>query len=181
MADERPLVTIDVDGVLCRPPFGINPGSGRNKLRDKAGGWSPLWPMERFRYLGRRPMPGAAEGLQKLVQKYRCEVLSARGQAAEPHTRRWMRANLGADIPINLRPHWRESSARFKARMAPALASSVHIEDDPHTALWLSELLPHVLLVDWPRNAWLQGENIHRISSIAEAPDLLTRLLSKQP
>lgn len=178
MSDDRPLVTIDMDGVLCRPPFGLNPGTGRNKRRDKGGKWNVLWPLERVRYLGRKPMAGAQEGLDGLLAEYRCEVLSARSTAAEGYTRGWVRSKLGADLRMNLRPHWRETSARFKARMAVELGASVHIEDDPHTARWLSELIPHVLLVDWPRNEWLDGDNIHRITSIDEAPALIRRLLA---
>jgi hypothetical protein len=81
-------------------------------------------------------------------------------------------------LQLNLRPHWRETSARFKARVTTDLGTTVHIEDDPHTARWLSELIPHVLLVDWPRNKWLEGDNIHRITSIDEAPGLIRRLLA---
>jgi hypothetical protein len=178
MTDERPIVTIDIDGVLCRPPFGINPGRGEHKRRDKPGKWSVLWPLERFRYVARKPMPGAKRGLRDLMTSFECQVLSARSSAAERYTRGWIRSKLGAELPMNLRPQWKESSAQFKARLAPELGSSVHIEDDPHTAKWLAELIPHVLLVDWPRNDWLEGSNIHRISSIAEAPELIQRLLS---
>lgn len=178
MTDDRPLVTIDVDGVLCRPPFGLNPGSGRNKNRATTGKWNVLWPLERIRYVGRKPMPGAREGLQGLIREYRCEVLSARGTAAGGYTRGWIGSRLDAELHVNLRPHWRETSARFKARVASELGASVHIEDDPHTARWLAELIPHVLLVDWPRNEWLDGDNIHRITSIDEAPALIRRLLA---
>jgi hypothetical protein len=178
MHGEQPLITIDIDGVLSRPPFGFNPGSGRNKRRDKVGRWNILWPLERLRYVGRRPMLGARDGLQRLSGDYRCEVLSARGAAAERYTRGWIQSRLGVALPLNLRPHWRESSAQFKARVAPSLGSTIHIEDDPHTARWLAELIPHVLLVDWPRNEWLEGDNIHRIASIAEAPELVAGLLS---
>ena len=30
---ERQLLTFDMDGVLCRPPLGINPGTGTGKRR----------------------------------------------------------------------------------------------------------------------------------------------------
>ena len=122
-------------------------------------------------------MPCLAERACQPRSHQEGEAVSARSASAERYTRGWVRSKLGAEPPLNLRPHWRETSARFKARVALAMGASAHIEDDPHTARWLSELIPHVLLVDWPRNEWLEGENIHRISSIAEAPELLARLL----
>ncbi|MBK7328813.1 MAG: hypothetical protein IPI85_06955 [Dehalococcoidia bacterium] len=65
MSPERPLLTFDMDGVLCRPPFGINPGSGRHKRRDAPGQKGLLWATESWRYHFRKPMPGAVEGYKE--------------------------------------------------------------------------------------------------------------------
>ena len=56
------------------------------------------------------------------------------------------------------------------------LQPMAHFEDDPFTAQWLSELLPAVFLVDWKRNRWLQGANIHRVQRIADALGALDQL-----
>jgi hypothetical protein len=177
----RLIVTFDLDGVLCRPPFGINPGSGRHKRRDTPGKRGPLWLTERWRYLGRRPMPGAAEGFRLLAARYDCRVVSARGEQARALTERWLQRYLGAVPPLYLRPHWRETSAAYKARLLPELGAVAHFEDDPHTARWLADLLPAVFLVDWPRNRWLEGPRLHRIPTIAAALPLIEDLSTKHP
>lgn len=173
MPGARPLVTVDLDGVLCRPPFGINPGPGRNKRRDVPGKAGVLWLTERWRYRGRRPMPGAVEGIRALQASFDVAVLSARGEAARSLTEAWFRRHFGFVPQLYIRPHWRETSAQFKARRVVELGAIAHIEDDPHTAEWLAELVEAVCLVDWPRNRWLAGERIHRIRGIADAAAVL--------
>ncbi|MCS7296036.1 MAG: hypothetical protein RMK15_02020 [Chloroflexota bacterium] len=175
----RPLVSFDLDGVLARPPFGINPGTNRGKRRDAPGRWNPLWPFERWRYAGRRPMPGAREALMAARSHGEVIVVSARGEAARSSTERWLRRHFGWVPPIFLRPSWRERSAQFKVRVLSELRPCVHVEDDPHTAEWLAEILPHVVLVDWRRNRWLRRPNIHRVASLTEVPALLERLVSQ--
>jgi hypothetical protein len=165
----RPVVTLDIDGVLARPPFGINPGRGIGKSRDKHGKWNLAWPLERWRYRGRRLMNGVGPGWQELAETYDCRVVSARGQAALGATQAWFEEQLGFVPEIHLRPHWRETSAQFKARKVTELGSVAHFEDDPHTAKWLSELIPAVFLVDWPRNRWLDGPRITRIHRLGQA------------
>lgn len=172
----RPVLTFDMDGVLCRPPFGINPGTGRGKQRDAPGRKNVLWRTERWRYAFRRPMPGARAAFREFAEKYDCRVLSARAEIARPLTERWFRRWFGVVPTVHLRPDWRETPAQFKARMVVELGATAHFEDDPFTAKWLSELIPAVFVVDWPRNRWLEGENIHRVRSIAEALPLVASL-----
>lgn len=176
MPGDRPLLTFDLDGVLCRPPFGINPGSGRGKRRDAKSRKNLLWLTERWRYALRKPMPGAREGFLALMEGYDCQVVSARGEQARRLTERWFERHFGFVPPVHLRPHWRETSAQYKARRLGELRPLAHFEDDPHTAGWLAELLPAVFLADWGRNRWLEGERIHRIRRIEEASAVLERL-----
>lgn len=172
----RPVLTFDLDGVICRPPFGINPGRGERKKRDGEGAKNLLWRTERWRYLGRQAMPGARAGLLALSRKYDCQVVSARSVEAESLTAAWFRRNIGMDPALNLRPGWREKPAQFKVRRIQELGAIAHFEDDAHTAQWLAELLPAVFLVDWRRNRWLEGPNIHRIRGIEDAVPILDRL-----
>lgn len=178
---ERPLVTFDLDGVLCRPPFGVNPGRGRHKRRDRRGSRSLLWLTERWRYYGRHPMPGAAEGLRLVSGLYECRVLSARGEAAREHTQAWLRRNFAVVPPLDLRPDWHETPAAFKVRRVGELGAVAHFEDDPHTAAWLAELIPAVFLVDWWRNRWLEAPGVQRITRIADALPLLAARLGSRP
>ena len=118
-------------------------------------------------------MPGAVEGFRKLQERFRCEILTARSEVARGLTEAWFRSYFGAVPAIHMRPGWEESSAQFKARRVGELSPVAHFEDDPHTAEWLAELLPQVFLVDWPRNRWLQIDNVRRIERVIEANRLL--------
>lgn len=164
-----------MDGVLCRPPFGFNPGTGKDKRRDAAGKRG-IWTTESWRYHLRRPMPGAVEGFRRLAETYDCVVVTARGGPAESLTRRWFERYFGFVPDLHVRPHWDETSAQYKARKMRELQPLAHFEDDPFTAAWVAELVPHVFLVDWPRNRHLEGGNIHRITGLKDAAPVLTGL-----
>ena len=176
MPGDLPLLTFDLDGVLCRPPLGINPGTGRDKRRDAPGKEGLLWRTEGWRYRGRKPMPGAVEGFRACQERFRCAVVTARGLPAQDLTRDWFHRHFGFVPELHMRPSWEETSARYKARKMAELQPMAHFEDDPFTAQWLSELLPAVFLVDWTRNRWLQGANIHRVQRVADALSALDQL-----
>ncbi len=179
-SETRPLLTFDLDGVLCRPPLGINPGKGQQKSREGEGARNLLWATERWRYMARRPMPGARKGLQLLSERFECQVVSARSQQASAYTASWFRKNLGLDLALHLRPGWQEKPAQFKARRVVELGALAHFEDDAHTAQWLAELLPAVFLVDWWRNRWLDLPNVYRINRLEEAMPVLERLIASR-
>lgn len=169
VANNQLVVTFDMDGVLCRPPFGINPGSGKHKRRDTPGKRNLLWITERWRYLGRKPMPGAVAGFRAIAEIAHCAVVSARAEHARGLTEAWFERYFGIVPELHLRPSWEETSAQFKVRKLRELESAAHFEDDPHTAEWLAEILPRVYLVDWARNRWLAHDNITRITRLSEA------------
>ncbi len=175
---DRPLLTFDMDGVLCRPPFGFNPGGNMDKSRETPGKRGMLWRTEGWRYHLRRPMPGAIEGFRKLAEQYECTVVTARGGPAEALTRRWFERYFGDAPTLHVRPHWDETSAQYKARKMRELQPLAHFEDDPFTAKWASELIPAVFVVDWPRNRALQGHHIHRIARLEDALPVLAELAS---
>jgi hypothetical protein len=175
----RPLVTFDLDGVLARPPFGLNPGGLRagSAARVTPGRRSVFWYLEPWRYAARRPMEGVAEGLRLLDDdQVQWAVLSARSEASRGLTQAWLARHFSVQPQVYLRPSWRETPAAFKARMVQALGASAHFEDDANTAEWLAELIPAVFLVDWPRNRWLRTPRVHRIRRIAEAFPLHLRV-----
>lgn len=166
---ENPRLTFDLDGVLCRPPFGINPGSGKRKRRDAPGKKGVLWRTEGWRYHGRRPMPGAVEGFRALQEQFDCVVVTARGLPAESLTCAWFIRHFGFVPELHMRPSWEETSAQFKARKMAELQPIAHFEDDPFTALWVAELVPAVFLVDWKRNRRVGAERVRRIQVLADA------------
>ncbi len=175
---EKPRLTFDLDGVLCRPPFGINPGSGKHKRRDAAGKKGVLWLTEGWRYHGRRPMPGAVEGFRALQERFDCVVVTARGLPAESLTRAWFTRHFGFVPELHMRPSWEETSAQFKARKMAELQPIAHFEDDPFTALWVAELVPAVFLVDWKRNRRVEAERVRRIHRLADALPALQAVVS---
>ena len=168
----RPLITFDLDGVLVRPMFGLNPGGPRMGAR-VASGWSPLWYLEPWRYAARRPMDGVVEGLRLLDGQVDWAVLSARSEASRGLTQAWLARHLNVQPRVYLRPSWRETPAAFKVRMVLELGAAAHFEDDANTAAWLAERMSAVFLVDWPRNRWLSMPRVHRIKRIADASPLL--------
>lgn len=171
--EQRPLLTFDMDGVLCRPPFGINPGKSVEKSRTRPGKRGVLWLTESWRYHLRKPMPGAVDGYRALATRFRCAVVTARGAPAEELTRRWFERYFGAVPELHVRPAWHETSAQYKARKMSELQPIAHFEDDPFTALWVAELVPQVFLVDWARNREVGRANIHRIKTLSDASALL--------
>lgn len=170
---DKPLLTFDLDGVLCRPPFGINPGSRTHKRRDAPGKKGALWRTESWRYHGRRPMRGAVEGFKALQDQFECVVVTARGLPAESLTREWFERHFGFVPELHMRPSWEETSAQFKARKMAELQPIAHFEDDPFTALWVAELVPAVFLIDWRRNRRVEAERVRRIEVLAEALPVL--------
>ncbi|MFN0094379.1 MAG: hypothetical protein ACKVVT_06335 [Dehalococcoidia bacterium] len=170
---DRPLLTFDVDGVLCRPPFGINPGKHEHKVRRAEGTKGAFWWTEPYRYIGRKPMPGSVEGLRALAERFDCQILTARTERTRAHTEAWLRRYFGVVPPLHLRPNWDESPSGFKARRTRELGAFAHFEDDPHTAAWVAEGVSRVFIVDWPRNRWLAGGNIHRIRALKDALGVL--------
>ncbi|HCU99707.1 MAG: hypothetical protein CL897_01670 [Dehalococcoidia bacterium] len=118
-------------------------------------------------------MPGAAEGFRAIAKNFECAVVSARGEAARSVTEAWLVQTLELLPPLWLRASWRERSSAFKARVIPPLKPLAHFEDDPNTALLLADQIPHVFLLDWPRNQGVEQSNIHRIQRLADALPIL--------
>ncbi|MGD9935281.1 MAG: hypothetical protein AB7T37_16415 [Dehalococcoidia bacterium] len=179
MAPIRRVLTFDLDGVLCRPPFGINPGRNIDKRRKTEGKATALAPTEPFRYFGRRPMPGAREGFLWLTETYDCRIVTARTERTRSATEGWLRRWLGTLPELYLRPDYSETPAAYKVRTTQELGALAHFEDDPHTAQWVAEHIPAVFLVDWWRNRWLRAENVHRIQWIGEAGAILRSMESE--
>ena len=176
MANSRPIVTFDLDGVLCRPPFGMNPGQLKRAPEENPGRWNPAWLIERWRYYGRAPMPGAREGFEAIATFAECVVVTARSERARGHTERWLQHNIGRLPRLYMRPHWRERPPQFKSRTLDEIGSKAHFEDDPNTAVRLAPARP-VFVVAWERNAGLEADNVWRVESVLDAVDDLRQRL----
>jgi hypothetical protein len=178
-----PLVTVDLDGVLCEPPLGFNlttHGAVMSEDKPKPAGrlkrWA--WRTEAIRYFGRRRMPGADTFLRRLAPHCRLYLLTARGLPSARHTRGWLEHNglwrfldglvfrVGPELP----PY------TFKAEAVAALQPVWHIDDDGRTAMHIASRSGRpVVLIGWPGNEGTYPEGIVRVAGLAEGASYLLR------
>lgn len=180
--DERPLLTVDMDGVICRPILGQNVGISRRLLDPEAppppARVYPRWlnaPLDHLRFNFRRPMPGAREAVEHLHRVRRLVLLT--GRRSDPD--RWLRRHgfdgLFDDIVIN-RTHRR--SPHYKLEALQRLGADEHIDDDARTAQLLADRTDvRLFLCDWPRNR--DVALAPRIVRVQDIGDLAQRLLAE--
>ncbi|MSQ42483.1 MAG: hypothetical protein EXR65_05550 [Dehalococcoidia bacterium] len=173
MTDARPLVTLDLDGVICRPPFGINVGISTDFLDASAPPAPARVPprllsrvADRVRFDYRRPLPDAAAALRELQTVRRIIVLTGRRTSPEPWLRRHGLADAIERIVTN---DTRMRSPHFKLDVLARLAPREHVDDDGRTAQLLAERSPvRVYLRDWPRNRGAQyAPGVVRVADLA--------------
>ena len=94
LSDERPILTIDMDGVFCSPFFGWNVGISSAFLDPNAAprlaSVPPDWirvPWDTLRFNPRRPLPDARTALARLHEVRRLVVLTGR----RTYPRWWLR------------------------------------------------------------------------------------------
>lgn len=178
MAD-RPVLTVDMDGVIARPFLPGNPGIHLTFLEPDAAPPRarvyPRWinaPLDHLRFDFRRPMPRAREALIALAEVRRLVLLTGR----RTHPGGWLRrhgfAGLFDEVIVNRGPL---ASPHFKLETIRALGSDEHVDDDPRTA----QLLAHasdarIYLCDWPRSRHLAVDG--RVTRVRDIEDLARRL-----
>ena len=177
-----PLLTVDLDGVICAPPFGRNLGIGRRLIDPDAtpppASVPPRWlsaPFDRLRFDARRPLPGVAAALARLRATRRVVVLTGRRSAP----RRWLRRH-GLDafldgVIVNATPL---RSAHYKLAVVAELGARAHVDDDAPTAQLLAERsAARPFLRDWPRN---RGLPLHpRVERVADLGALAALLAAE--
>ena len=177
---ERPLLTVDLDGVICAPPLGVNLGGHRSFLDPDATAPRafvlPRWvaaPFDRIRFDIRRPLPEAREALSRLHELRRVVLLTGRRSSPERWLRQYGLAALIDDIVIN---DTGDASTHFKLRCVQSMGAAEHIDDDARTVQLLAQRSPaRVYLRDWPRNRDLPyAPNVSRVANLLE----LARFLS---
>lgn len=153
---ERPLLTLDFDGVICNPPFGRNVGIHRTYLDPTATPPAAnVLPrslsavLDHLRFDLRRPVPEAYEALARLSSVRRLTILTGRRTSPEGWLRRYHLDRYVDDIVINRGPL---KSPHFKLQQLNRMRPSAHVDDDPRTAQLLAEHGHRVYLRDWPRN-----------------------------
>lgn len=175
-----PLLTLDFDGVICRPPFGRNIGIHREfldpALPPSSARVYPRWlnaPLDHLRFDLRAPMPGVVEALRALRLVRRLVIVT--GRRTDPAG--WMRRHgldgLVDDIVVNTTEL---KSPHFKLDALSVLGADEHIDDDPRTAQLLAQASrARVFLCDWPRNRDLLYDS--RVTRVNDLHDLAQRLV----
>lgn len=182
------LITVDLDGVLCEPPLGLNLTTHGAVLSEdqpapvgRLKRWA--WRTESVRYYGRRRMPGADDFLRTLAPHFRLYLVTARGLPSARHTRGWLKHNglwryldglvfrTGPELP----PY------AFKAETVAALQPAWHVDDDGRTAMHVAAHSGRpVLLIGWPGNQGTYPDRIVRVSNLADGAAYLLHQIQRQ-
>jgi hypothetical protein len=178
-------MTVDMDGVLATTFLGLpNVAIGRH-LRadplpsevariDEVPGARAAWRVwvQRLRYAGRRPLPGALEGVAALASRRTLALVTGRSWLAAPIAEAWLdRYGMRRYFAAVYANNTRLPSAQFKLWMARQLGAAEHIDDDGSTAYYLaSHGMRQVFLRDWPLNRGLPyPPQVIVVHSVAEA------------
>lgn len=177
----EPVLTFDLDGILCAPIFGLNIGINRNFLMPEVippiakippDWWRIIW--DKIRFNSRRPMSDACEYLEQLQSQY--ALILVTGRRTSPNS--WLKKNGLFDYFSEV--IWNTSefqSAHYKLNTLNTLRPVAHFEDDPRTAELLAQSGVTVFLRDWPKNRNLHFNNqVIRISSLKDASESLSKL-----
>ena len=179
LTSSLPLVTVDLDGVICSPFLGVNLGISRAFLDPDANAEPasvpPRWlgtVADHARFDFRRPLPDASAGLAALAEVARVTILT--GRRTSPAS--WLRRHhLAAHIEAIITNVGPLRSAHFKLAEIERLRPAVHIDDDPRTTQLLAQRAGiEVYLRDWPRNRGLEYHPaVTRVADLAAAAALL--------
>ncbi len=180
----RPLLTIDLDGVICGPLLGLNVGIHRGFLDPEAGPpparVPPRWLsalVDPARFELRRPLPGTRAALAELQRARRLVVLTGRRTSPGRWLARHGLAGFVEAVVVNEGPL---SSPHYKLRAVEELGAAEHVDDDPRTAQLLAERAScRVFLRDWPRNRSLPYA--HGVTRVAHLPELAGLLRPEGP
>ncbi len=178
---DLPPISVDLDGVVVRPPFGLNVTISRSvgrpllgaELREPSARVSRLRALlEIGRFGFRRPLPGVREALADLATLRTVHILSARSHTGRRTTERWLdRQGLLPHIAaVHLSPGG-VPARHFKLRTVQALGIDEHVDDDPGTADYLARHAGvTVYLCDWPRSRGLDfPKGVVRVEDLAGA------------
>jgi len=184
-----PEITIDMDGVLCRPISWFNLVISRDVQRplDLAGGFRsgsssiPHRIVETdlgkiIRYSWRPPMPRLREGLASLAEVRSLVLLSGRPETSRKETERWL-------VRHQVREYFSEvllndrglPNASFKLLTTRERGGKEHVDDDGRVAYFLArDAAQTVFLISWLGNAGLPyPPTVRRVRSLIHAAEVI--------
>jgi len=183
-----PELTVDMDGVLCRPVSWFNFVISRNIVnspvlslpardRPRYHHWAETWFGQRIRYAWRPPMPGVREALASLSTVRRLVLLSGRPETSRGATEEWLQRRglreYFSEVLLNDRGL---SNAGFKLAIARERDVREHVDDDGRVAYFLTKDAPRtVYLIAWRGNAGLPyPSGVKRVTCLG---DVAARIL----
>jgi hypothetical protein len=186
---ELPELTVDMDGVLCRPILWFNLVISRDVRRPPeipAAALRRRPPLhhrvaethlgQTLRYSWRPPMPDVREGLAALADLRRLVLLSGRPESARSATELWLKRHSLADYFSEVVLNDRHlPNAAFKLATARERNVREHIDDDGRVAFFLAQDAPRkVYLISWRANAGLPyPPTVQRVRSVLQVAALI--------
>ncbi|MEI6046130.1 MAG: hypothetical protein WCS37_17400 [Chloroflexota bacterium] len=173
-APDLPYFSFDLDGVICRPPLGMNQVLGRKLHLDELPETVRLLNspptsaarknylkmrglFETVKYFGRKPMPLAREGIIEICNYRTPLIITGRSFLAHRVIEIWlakynMNQYFAGIYPNNTALRTR----KYKLHMLRRLNIGEHADDDGEITHYLAmKGIPHLYLRDWSRNAGL--------------------------
>ncbi len=191
--NQKPFISFDFDGVICRPPFGQNRVLGRRlhdeelpeSVRQVDSQATDLQRriylqarglFENLKYFGRDPMPAAREGIIA-VSEYRTPIIvTGRSYLAKQIIESWLKKHQMQEYFAAIYANNTALPTRqFKLHMLRRLNIDEHVDDDGAITYYLAKKgIRQLFLRDWPRNEGLPyPDNVRHFTNIAEiASDL---------
>lgn len=198
-AKDKPLISFDFDGVVCRPPFGVNAVLGRNLHQEElpenikiVEGPAKNLPhaiylqgrglFEKLKYFGRDPMQSAREGIIE-ISKYRTPVIiTGRSYMAKAIVDAWLkRYNMEEYFSAIYANNTALPTRQFKLYMLRRLNIQEHLDDDGAITYYLATKgIKQLYLRKWPRNEGLPyPDNVFKFTNIAEVAEHLASQAKK--
>ena len=178
-----PIITFDLDGVLCNPIFGQNLGINNSPLDPEAesvpANIPPIWLRllwDTIRFELRRPISGTVQVLTQLQANY--SLILVTGRRTSPGS--WMRRHgIEKYFDAIIWNSTLDKSPHYKLLTLNRIQPLAHIEDDPRTADLLAYYGHRVILRDWPssRTAKIHS-SVQRIPTLQSLLDRSEDLLS---
>ena len=179
MSDEKPVLTLDLDGVICGPLAALNLGISQTFLDPTrepvpARVW-PRWlggPLDALRFPMRRPLPQVAAALARLAAYRSLVLLTGRRSDPSGWLERYGLTGHIDDLHYNRGPL---RSPHFKLQMIEAIGAAEHIDDDGRTAQLLAETSSvRSYLRDWPRNRGADyAPTVTRVDDLAALAEVI--------
>jgi hypothetical protein len=184
-----PELTVDMDGVLCRPILWFNFVISRDirrppEFREGIPGVSHRFHRrlvdgdlgQTLRYGWRPPLPLVREGLAELAEVRRLVLLSGRPEASREATEAWLHRHglrdFFGDVLLNDRGL---PNVSFKIMKSRERDGAEHVDDDGRVAYFLAkDAARKVFLISYAGNAGLPyPPGVQRIRSLVDAAKLI--------